>query len=138
MLDETRVPVGGTVVTGATGAVVAGGRDVVGGDAVGGRVVAGDAGDVAMPVDPCADFVLTEPLGRVVPGLPDAEVEELVAPPFDGAVAPPSVVAVAPTFDVVGDNACRAAFRAGVEELHAAASVPAQITTTTRIVAPWA
>jgi hypothetical protein len=138
MLDETRVPDGGAVVTGAAGAVVVGGRDVVGGGALGGRDGAGDAGDVATPVDPCADFVLTEPLGRVVAGLPDADVGELVAPPIDVAVAPPGVLAVGPALDVVVDGACRAAFRAGVEELHAVASAPAQISTNTRTVARWA
>jgi hypothetical protein len=86
MLDEIRVPDGGTVVIGTTGTDVAGGRDVVGGEAVvGGRDVAGDAGDGAMPVDPCADFVLTEPLG--------ADVEDPVAPAIDGA-APPRDVTV--------------------------------------------
>src|SRR5580658_5425541 len=103
MLDATRVPDGGTVGIGATGTVVVGGRVVGGGDAlVGGRDVAGDAGDVS--VDPCADFVLTEPLGRVVPGLPGAD-DELVAPAIDVALAPPGDVALGPATDVVVDRA---------------------------------
>jgi hypothetical protein len=123
-----------------------GGRVVGGGDAVvGGRDVAGDAGDVAVTVDPCADFVLTEPLGRVVPGLPGAD-DGLVVPPIGVAVVPPIGVAVAPPRDVVVgpaldvglDRACRTACRAAGEEPHAAASVPIQITATTRTVARWA
>jgi len=137
-VDETTVPDGGAVVTGATGTVV-GGRDVVGGEAVvGGRDVAGDTGDVAMTVDPCADFVLTEALGRVVPGLPGTVVEEMVPPALDGAVAPPRVVAVEPASGVVVDKSCRTASRDGVDEPHAMASVPAQSSAPTRTVARWA
>lgn len=132
------MPDGGTVGIGATGTVVVGGRVVGGGDAVvGGRDVAGDAGDGAVTVDPCADFVLTEPPGRVVPGLPGAD-DELVAPAIDVAVAPPRAVVVGPAIDVVVDSACRTAFRAVGEEPHAVASVPAQISATTRIRARWA
>jgi len=134
MVDETRVPEGGAVVTGTTGTVVVGGRDVGGGEPEVGRVV---AGDVAMAVDPSADFVLTEPLGRVVPGLPGADVEELVAPDIDVAVAPPRDLAVEPAIDVVADRPCRTAFRP-VDEPHADASMPAHITRTTRTVTRWA
>ena len=127
-------PNGGAVVTGATGAVVTSGAETSPAETQRrvGETWRGTPARWRTPVQriPTADFVLTDPLGRVVPGLPGVGVEGLVAPPIDVAVAPPGAVAAEPAIDVVVDSAMSQRFscrggrttrrcqRAGTERSH--------------------